>query len=88
MGKVSALAGSLSAGGVGGLSPSPVMLMLVDTLYNPALLASRAPGPKHYFHFTKDRITTIEKKGTRVESCLAQVSRPHMSIYGFFLVMN
>lgn len=30
-----------------GLSPSPMMLMLVDTLYNPALLAESAPGPKH-----------------------------------------
>lgn len=63
-----------------GLSPSPLMLMLVDTLYNPAQLAKRASGPKHYFHFTKDRITTIEKRGTRAESCLAQVSGPHMSM--------
>lgn len=46
----------------GGLSPSPVMLMLVDTLYSPPLLAKRASGPKHYFHFTKDRITTTDKK--------------------------
>lgn len=46
----------------GGLSPRLVMLMLVDTIYNPALLAKRASGPKHYFHFTKDRITTMEEK--------------------------
>lgn len=61
-----------------GLSPTPVMLMLVDTLYNSVLLSKRASGPKHYFHSIKYRITTMEKMGTRKESCLAQVSCSHM----------
>lgn len=67
-------------GELGGLSPSPVMLMLVDTLYDPALFSQESFRPKHYFHFTKDRMTTIEKKGTRAESCHSRVSRPHMSM--------
>lgn len=77
---------ALECWGSWGLSPSPVMLMHVDTLYYPAhpvLLAKRASGLKHYFHFMKDRITTIKKRGTRKESCLTQVSSPHMSMQGF-----
>lgn len=54
-------------GSWGVFHPVAVMLMLVDTLFNPAPLAKRASGPEHYFHSTKDRITTMEgKKGTKL----------------------
>lgn len=65
VGGVWALAGALIRCEAVGLSPSPVMLMLVDNIYSLPLLAKRASGPKHYFHSTKDRIITTKKKGTR-----------------------
>lgn len=54
------------------LSTRSVILILVDTLHNSALLAKRAPGPKHQFHSTKDWITTIEQKEDKEKelSCL------------------
>lgn len=65
----------------GCLSPGPVMLMLVDTVYNPPLFVKSASGPKHYFHFTKDRTTTMEEKRAREESRVAQsVLSLHVSV--------
>lgn len=44
-----------------------------DTSGHPLLcppFAKRASGPKHYFHFTKARIATIEKEGRGRELCV------------------
>lgn len=48
-------------------------LMLADSLYGHSLLSNRASGLRHYFHLSKGK--KIEKRGTRQESRLHQMSR-------------
>lgn len=68
----SGLVGGLKLHGLGSVL---VRLMLADSLYGRGLLSNSAPGLGHYFHLSKD--TRKEKRGTRLESRLRQMSRLH-----------